>query len=71
MKSLFSGDTPRCCAYCLRGKASPQGDMILCPRRGVVPESFFCSRFRYDPLKRVPRRAPALPDFDPDEFRID
>lgn len=71
MKSLFAGDNPRCCACCLRGKTAPQSGMILCPRRGVVPESYFCKKYRYDPLKRVPRRAPELPSFSPDDFRLD
>ncbi len=52
---LFRKDIEPRCAYCAKG--SPISDReVACPRKGVVDASFHCSRFRYDPLKRVPPR---------------
>jgi hypothetical protein len=35
---------------------------MACCKQGIVPPSYSCRRFSYDPLKRVPPR-PNAPDF--------
>lgn len=70
MKSLFSESVEHRCAFCARGRASNDGEKILCPRKGIVEPGFSCRRFLYDPLRRVPRRAPALPQFDTEDFKL-
>ena len=69
-KSLFSDCNPPACGYCGSGRPSRDGEKILCPHKGIVEPSFACGRFRYDPLKRVPHRLPALPRFDKEEFTL-
>ncbi len=58
---LFQKSIEPRCAYCKRGAALDDGS-VLCCKRGVVPAGSHCSRFRYDPLKRVPPK-PSVPDF--------
>ena len=41
---------------------------MLCSRRGIVPMYHKCRKFRYDPLKRIPFRQPALHKHQPEEF---
>lgn len=56
--------TPRC-GYCARSDVLEEG-MVLCLKKGVVPENFQCRAFRYDPFKRVPPRPGPPPS---DSFR--
>ena len=50
---------------------SADGKNVLCKRKGIVEKGFHCRHFDYDPLLRVPRsKAPELPTFDPEEFKI-
>lgn len=46
----------RFCKYCERAKSLSDPDTMLCGKRGVVPAGHCCRRFRYDPLKRAPKR---------------
>lgn len=39
------------CAYCTYGKTAPDGENVLCKKRGVVEKSFSCRKFSYDVLK--------------------
>lgn len=45
------------CKYCEEAKTLSDPDTMLCSRLGVVPASHACRRFKYDPLKRAPKRA--------------
>lgn len=44
------------CKYCEEAKTLSDPDTMLCSRLGVVSASYSCRRFRYDPLKRAPKR---------------
>lgn len=56
---LFRKKIERSCAYCLYGAHLEDGQ-ILCSRRGMRSEDNKCWRFKYDPCKRIPRKAKAL-----------
>lgn len=59
---LFRKKITRSCSYCKRG--TPMGDdQILCAKHGVVSVDNSCRGFRYDPCKRIPKKAKAL-DFN-------
>ncbi|HEX2937348.1 MAG TPA: hypothetical protein VHO66_00315 [Ruminiclostridium sp.] len=70
MKSLFSNKDDGSCAICAHGRAANDGIKILCQKKGIVDASFCCRRYKYDPLKRVPHHAPALPKFDKSDFEL-
>jgi len=44
------------CKFCEHAGTLSDPDSMLCDRSGVVDASHCCRRFRYDPLKRKPRR---------------
>lgn len=67
---LFGGDISPKCEYCELGKASPDGETVLCPKKGIVARDFFCKKYKYDIMKRIPKRAPKLPEFSKDDFEI-
>lgn len=52
---LFQKNIEPRCAYCKKG-ISLDDEQILCSRKGVVNPGGACRRFRYDPLKRVPKK---------------
>ena len=37
----------------------------------IVSPYYKCKKFRYDPLRRVPKRPPKLPAFSPEDFSLD
>ena len=67
---LFSSKAYRACKNCLLGRATAGGQHVLCARKGVVDADFCCRKYRYDPLKRVPRSAPKLPPMSEDDFKL-
>ncbi|WRS27583.1 hypothetical protein U6B65_00210 [Oscillospiraceae bacterium MB08-C2-2] len=69
-QKLFGNRIDPACRYCSMGFWSNDSKMILCTRKGIVAPDFHCRRFDYDPLRRIPRRLPALPEFDPAEFAL-
>ena len=54
----------RICAYCELACPLFDEDTVLCKKAGVVPKGHSCRKFSYDPLKRVPPKAPALPTLE-------
>lgn len=67
---LFPQKAYRACRHCIHGKQTSDGEKVLCPRKGIVEPAYSCRKYRYDPLKRVPRRLPALPSFTKEDFRL-
>lgn len=66
----FNKEIAPACAYCKRGRKCPGSDRILCKKNGVMEAADACRRFRYDPLKRVPRRPQRLPVYKPEDFTL-
>lgn len=58
------------CKNCKYGRLSPDGENVLCVKKGVVEPDGKCRRYSYDPLKRVPRKAPVLMTADPSDFDL-
>ena len=52
---LFRKNVEKACAYCANSGQSG-ADALLCPKKGFVSPDGHCRHFRYDPLKRVPKR---------------
>ncbi|MBQ8207665.1 MAG: hypothetical protein IJZ89_02915 [Clostridia bacterium] len=50
----------KCCAFCEKATPLAGDEYVLCSKKGVVALTYKCRRFAYDPLKRIPKRAPSL-----------
>ncbi|MCQ2476827.1 MAG: hypothetical protein MJ125_03230 [Clostridia bacterium] len=61
---------PPKCEYCQKGKVSPDGETVLCKKKGIVERDFSCRSYKYDVLKRKPLRRPVLEDINPQDFEI-
>ena len=56
---LFRKKIERSCSYCLKG-TKIDDELTLCIKKGVVPTDGGCSKFSYDPTKRIPPRMKPL-----------
>ena len=67
---LFRKKIERSCQYCTLGVQV--GEQILCAKKGLIPDSGCCRRFRYDPLKRIPPRKKPLDfsKYDKEDFTL-
>ena len=70
-QELYNKKIEPACKYCAVGQNSCDGETVLCTKKGVMQPDSHCRAFRYDPLKRVPRTAPKLPEYSADEFSIE
>jgi len=68
---LFGKSIDPKCEYCAHGKPTAGKSMVLCRRKGVIQPDFSCRNFKYDPLKRAPRRLPDLPSYDQSQFDLE
>lgn len=69
-KPFFNKDIPPACEYCRYGHKSDYSDDIFCSKRGVTSPGDSCRRFRYDVLKRTPRRTTPSGEFKPEDFEL-
>lgn len=67
---IDSKEVPQICAICSFGTQLPDGSGILCRKVGIRMPDSTCKKFEYDPLKRVPRRAPAMQEFTEEDFSL-
>lgn len=56
---LFRKKIDRACQYCRYGAQIEDG-LILCPKKGLKTPDSNCRKFKYDPCKRIPKKARAL-----------
>ncbi len=72
-QKIFGAEIEKCCACCEMGKTSPDGEMILCIKKGLRSPASKCRSFRYDPFKRKPPAAvlPVMQDLTAEDFSLD
>lgn len=68
MQSIYNKKITPACKYCLHGKISPDSSVVLCYKHGVMDLASSCRRFKYDPFKREPKKAPKLLKYSKEEF---
>ena len=56
---LFSRNIEPQCAYCLHSVKLDE-ETVACYKRGILESSGFCSKYRYEPTKRVPKKRAKL-----------
>ncbi len=60
-KKLFEEyDISKKCAFCEFASKTLDDERMICKKKGVVHADFACRSFRYDLMKRVPRRLPPI-----------
>ena len=70
--SLFGKNIEPACKYCVNlMQLTPSGNDALCGRLGIVSADFHCRRYKYDPLKRIPKATPPLQQFSSEDFSLE
>ena len=54
-------DISKKCAFCEYASKTLDEEKMLCKKKGVVSCEYACMSFRYDLMKRAPKRLPTLP----------
>jgi len=67
-KHLFGNNITPACEYCENGSRSKDGTMIECRKKGIVSPYFRCKRFKYSPVKRVPKLSPRMTKLNAEDF---
>ena len=68
---LLNMDTVnKVCMNCAYGKHSPDGESVLCVKKGVMLPDSSCRRFEYDPLNRTPARPVNFGEFSAEDFEL-
>lgn len=67
---LLGGEISPKCEHCELARLSPDGETVLCPKKGIVARDFFCKKYKYDIMKRIPKKAPKLPEFSEEDFKL-
>ena len=61
-------DVVRACALCEYATPAPNdadgNEVVMCSKRGLVKAGGKCGRFKYDILKRDPKRQQDLPEIE-------
>lgn len=59
------------CGYCLRGTRLDD-EQVLCAKKGIRDTDSKCWKFKYDPIKRIPKKAKALDfsKYDQEDFSL-
>lgn len=70
MARIFSKSHQPQCGYCLHGKPCRSTDRVVCTKKGVVNRLDSCSRFRYDPIGRIPQPIPLVEKHEKSEFEL-
>ena len=55
-------------AYC--GADAADGDCVLCVKTGIRQLDSLCRSFKYDPLKRVPKKNIGIGSFTEEDFKL-
>lgn len=58
------------CAYCAHSARQDGKEEVRCQLGRSWPAGGRCRRYRYDPLRRVPRPRPPLPAHEAKEFKL-
>lgn len=69
-QKLFGKNIEPACQYCEHGTDTKGRQKISCEKYGIVDPFHNCKYFLYAPLKRIPRQAPPLPQYNKEDFEL-
>lgn len=58
------------CEYCIYGKVSSFENEVLCTKKGITNVDDSCRHYKYNPLKREPKRIKIDKDFSFEDFSL-
>lgn len=67
---LFGSQIEPACQYCEYSFRHGAHKAFSCRIRGAVTPFSHCRKFKYAPLKRIPRHSAPLPQYSKEEFEL-
>ncbi len=69
-QKLYGNNISPSCSYCKFGTLSESKEVILCEKKGITAKNFSCRKFKYDPLRRIPKKQEEIPQYNKEDFEI-
>lgn len=69
-KLVNTEDITPVCRLCSHGMIAADGDCVLCVKTGIRQLDSSCRSFKYDPLKRVPKKNIGIGSFTKEDFKL-
>lgn len=69
-KKVFNKKLPHHCEYCMHGTASSFSNEVLCKKRGITNADDSCRHYKYDPLKREPKKIKISGNYNAEDFLL-
>lgn len=66
----FNKELQKSCAYCVYGTVLELTNETVCKKRGVMNGRDYCRKYKYDPLKRIPRKTKISDNYNPEDFKL-
>lgn len=70
MKEMFNKDIVKKCAHCCNSLPLSNNGEMACKIRGIVNSDDLCRKYKYDPLKRVPKAQKIADNYSADNFNL-
>lgn len=68
---LFKGNDEPQCAHCEYAEITKGSDVAVCRKIGGIMQLHSkCKKYKYDPLKREPKKVSLRSDFSKEDFEI-
>ncbi len=67
---LFGKKIDPACEHCKFGRKNADGDKVFCQKKGIVNSYDSCRAYKYDPLKRSPKKIKLQSDLSEKDFQI-
>lgn len=58
------------CEYCVHGVVLDYSKEILCKKKGITDATDSCRKYKYDPLKREPKKLKISNNYNPEDFLL-
>lgn len=69
-KLIFSKKNEKYCMHCRYGKYLEYSDEVFCSKKGFVNKFSKCIKYKYDPLKRMPKVNDINTEFKSEDFSL-
>ncbi len=70
MAKLFDKNIVPACKYCAHGRDCVGIEKTLCEKKGAVDPDGRCVAFRYDPLRRQPKKSNQVEEYSETDFLL-
>ena len=66
----FNKKLQKSCMWCVYGRKSEYTNDIFCKKHGVTTRADACRHYKYDPLKRTPKKSTPSGNFTAEDFSL-